>query len=162
MCWRVAGVWLRVAASSTDSPGVGLRPPRLSVGVSTEPHTLHPTLGARQAYLVDVAQVPVDTRAADGTTPLQLALYGGHAPDTASALQQRGADVSATNDWGCSCAHWAAMGGHVDSARWLQPSVAAGLLSFDEPQRDGQTPLHKARSLGRPSGATPQRRAGYD
>ena len=96
-----------------------------------------------QRYLIDDARLPVDTRAADGTTPLQLALYGGHAPSTTGELVQRGANVSVTNDWGCSCAHWAALGGHMAAARWLQPSVAAGLLSFGLPQRDGQTPLHK-------------------
>lgn len=50
----------------------------------------------------------VDVRAGDGTTPLHLALYGGHV-ETAGVLVEHGADLELPNDWGCAAAHWAAM-----------------------------------------------------
>ncbi len=59
-----------------------------------------------------------DVPAADGTTPLHLALFGGHVA-AATTLRDAGADVAAANSWGCTVAHWAAMGGHVQAAEWV-------------------------------------------
>jgi ankyrin repeat protein len=89
----------------------------------------------------------VDERSGEGTTPLHLACYGGHPRAVKILVGDYGADPKAANDWGCTCAHWAAM-----TLSDLEPSVRdlCGYLSetcgvsFTETQGQGHTALHKA------------------
>ena len=68
-----------------------------------------------------VACTLVDARAADRTTPLMLALYGGHV-DVCNILHKAGATVCLlVNDFDCGDAHWAAMGlDAVSTLAWLK------------------------------------------
>lgn len=90
----------------------------------------------------------VDIRSGDGTTPLHLACYGGH-PSSVRMLIEAGADVSATNDWECGCAHWTAMSlGNegMDSVIELCEFLKGCGVDFCKSQRQGHSPLHKAAS----------------
>eukprot|EP01097_Dermamoeba_algensis_P010549 TRINITY_DN7867_c0_g1_i1.p1 TRINITY_DN7867_c0_g1~~TRINITY_DN7867_c0_g1_i1.p1 ORF type:complete len:300 (+),score=78.87 TRINITY_DN7867_c0_g1_i1:1386-2285(+) len=89
-------------------------------------------------YLVSKG-TPVDIKMKDNSTPLHLACFGGHLKAVV-LLVSLGADLFHKNDWKCSCAHWVAMGGSVEVAEWL---LSNG-MRFDECQKEGQTPLHKA------------------
>ncbi|GAB5372127.1 hypothetical protein AAMO2058_001638800, partial [Amorphochlora amoebiformis] len=61
----------------------------------------------------------VDTQTNDGTTALHLACYGGFL-DVAKYLVSKGANPHVSNSYGCTSAHWVAMGGDVQLARWLR------------------------------------------
>ena len=136
----------------------------------------------------------VDVRtSADGTTPLQLACYGGHL-DLAKLLVAWGANPWHRNDYMCSCAHWACMGtaaGCASVVEWLIATEIAVLtprntmprqtrgsrsgstagngsgttsktaaaragahslcgtsVRFDQKQKSGVTPVHKAAVKG--------------
>ncbi len=89
----------------------------------------------------------VDERSGEGTTPLHLACYGGHPRVVKLLVEEFGADASATNDWGCTCAHWAAMtlteseADVKDLCGYLSETCG---ISFVEMQGQGHTALHKA------------------
>ena len=69
-----------------------------------------------------------------------LACFGGHL-ETAKELHMRfGASLEKKNDYLCSCAHWAAMGGHVHVLEWL---FERG-VPMDEAQIECQLPSHKS------------------
>ncbi len=116
-------------------------------------------------YLLDVGYDAVDEVSGDGTTPLHMACYGLHVP-VVKFLMQRGANVKATNEWGCSAAHWLAMAATKTSTSSsstttdkspitnttvsaLQVYDLANLLkqhhvSFVEKQKQGHSAMHKA------------------
>lgn len=89
----------------------------------------------------------VDERSGEGTTPLHLACYGGHPKAVKYLVETHGADVHATNDWGCSCAHWVAMTISTSEAdvrelcNYLKWECG---VSFVERQHQGHSALHKA------------------
>lgn len=90
--------------------------------------------------------VNVDATAGDGTTPLHFACYGGHL-STVQRLIECGADPTKCNDWGCDCSHWVAMSSCNDTDRVIQVCnylYRSCNLDFFKPQKQGQTPLHKA------------------
>ncbi|KAJ8603842.1 hypothetical protein CTAYLR_000285 [Chrysophaeum taylorii] len=100
-----------------------------------------------------LVDTPPDVRTADGTTPLMLALYGGHL-DVAELLVGRGAAIQCDlrNDWGCTDVHWAAMGNApVRSLRWLA-RVYAGTEPFSHKlvsrQIHGHSAFHKLAQRG--------------
>lgn len=89
----------------------------------------------------------VDERSGEGTTPLHLACYGGHPGAVRYLVEDLGADPHATNDWGCTCAHWAAMtlSDSEAAARQLCGYLSERCgVSFTETQGQGHTALHKA------------------
>jgi len=91
--------------------------------------------------------VVVDEPAGDGTTALHFACYGGHLPTVQLLIEHYGADPTKCNDWGCDCSHWVAMSScsDVDSVvQVCQYLFQSRHLSFFKPQKQGQTPLHKA------------------
>ncbi|VEU38866.1 unnamed protein product [Pseudo-nitzschia multistriata] len=93
----------------------------------------------------------VDERSGEGTTPLHLACYGGHPEAVAFLVEKHGADPLARNDWGCTCAHWAAMtlSDSEDSVRALCTYLSDRCgVSFCEKQGQGHTALHKAAHRG--------------
>lgn len=104
------------------------------------------------------AMTPVDSRTADGTTPLMLALYAGHLT-VADALLRHGASRRCENEWGCTCAHWAAMG--EDPMRTLPWLLAVGSLEETSmgpsdmvtSQVHGHTAFHKLAQRGHASTA---------
>ena len=84
--------------------------------------------------------LPVDLPTKDGSTPVMLACFGGHL-GLAQVLQAEfQADLARKNRHLCSCAHWAAMGGHVPVLEWLWQMH----VPFDEPQIELQLPSHKS------------------
>ena len=91
----------------------------------------------------------VDERSGEGTTPLHLACYGGHPGTVKYLIEKHGADALAKNDWGCTCAHWAAMtiSESEDAVRELcryLSQKSGGVSIFVETQGQGHTALHKA------------------
>ncbi len=89
----------------------------------------------------------VDERSGEGTTPLHLACYGGHPRAVKQLVEEFGADPHANNDWGCTCAHWAAM--TISSSEDDVKELCSYLhqvcgISFVETQGQGHTALHKA------------------
>jgi ankyrin repeat protein len=90
---------------------------------------------------------PVDERSGEGTTPLHLACYGGHPTAVKYLIEEHGANVHAKNDFGCSCAHWAAMTiskSESDVRELCSYLLKEQGLSFVETQGQGHTALHKA------------------
>ena len=95
-------------------------------------------------FLIDANKDDVDKPSGDGTTPLHLALYGGHLA-AAQLLIQNGADPHATNEWECGSAHWIAMtkSSSNDASELCDLLLKAG-VPFDVAQKHGHFPLHKA------------------
>lgn len=87
----------------------------------------------------------IDEPSGDGTTPLHLALYGGHI-ETVQWLIQNGANPLATNEWQCGSAHWIFMTKSVDCnvTRALCNLLLDVGVRFDVAQKQGHFPLHKA------------------
>ena len=89
----------------------------------------------------------VDERSGEGTTPLHLACYGGHPRAVKHLVEEFGANPLSKNDWGCTCAHWAAMtlseseADVKDLCGYLSKTCG---ISFVETQGQGHTALHKA------------------
>lgn len=82
-------------------------------------------------FLDSDAVITVNTRDADGDTPLHIvALWGDrHAIET---LVNAGADIDAKGDMGCTPLHFAVMGNHVQAAELLlllgaNPNIASEL-----------------------------------
>lgn len=104
----------------------------------------------------------VDARTADGTTPLMLALYSGRI-EVAEVLIATGASMRCTNDWGCSCVHWASMGScPIRTLPWLQEKlrVSCGKNTdhddsdyFVAKQVHGHTAFHKLAQRGQAAAA---------
>lgn len=104
----------------------------------------------------------VDARTADGTTPLMLALYSGRI-EVAEVLMATGASVRSTNDWGCSCVHWASMGSEpLRTLPWLQEKLRTSRdKSIDEDdatyfvakQVHGHSAFHKLAQRGQADAA---------
>ena len=97
----------------------------------------------------------VDERSGEGTTPLHLACYGGHLSTVQYLIEEEGADATALNDWGCSCAHWVAMTINNDEKDVRRLCTYLRHLdrlknrtfcgpSFVATQGQGHTSLHKA------------------
>ena len=95
-------------------------------------------------FLLGANSAAVDEPSGDRTTPLHLALYGGHLA-AVHLLLQNGADPLATNDWECGSAHWIAMtkGGEEDTNAICNLLLNGG-VRFDVAQKQGHFPLHKA------------------
>lgn len=72
--------------------------------------------------LASDSNVEPDARTYDGTTPLMLAAYGG-ALECCIILHERGATLTAVNNWDCNIAHWAAMGGSLPVLQWLMEAA---------------------------------------
>ena len=102
-----------------------------------------------------ITRFVVDERSGEGTTPLHLACYGGHLSTVQYLIEEEGADATALNDWGCSCAHWVAMTININEEevrglcnylRHIDPiskRTSCG-PSFVAAQGQGHTSLHKA------------------
>ncbi|KAJ1445316.1 hypothetical protein M885DRAFT_550321 [Pelagophyceae sp. CCMP2097] len=92
-----------------------------------------------------------EARAADDTTPLMLALYGGHVK-VCDVLRGAGASVcELVNDFQCGDAHWAAMGlAPVFALQWLQrfASAAAWRTALAATQAHGHSCFHKLAQRG--------------
>ena len=89
----------------------------------------------------------VDERSGEGTTPLHLACYGGHPRAVKYLVEEFGANPRVSNDWGCTCAHWAAMtisGSEADVKDLCGYLFLTCGVSFVETQGQGHTALHKA------------------
>ena len=99
-------------------------------------------------FLLEANAAAVDVPSGDRTTPLHLALYGGHLA-AAHLLLHNGADPLATNDWECGSAHWIAMtkGGEEDTRAICNLLLDRGVC-FDVAQKQGHFPLHKACQRG--------------
>ena len=126
----------------------------------------------------------IDAPAGDATTPLQLALYGGHTGTAEVLVFEYGADLGATNDWGCTSSHWASMctaksvyarsqhhapssdqeraveeGGHAARVLiWLMDALRRKecdvLALLATKQKTGRTALHKAAHRGNTAACT--------
>jgi ankyrin repeat protein len=99
-------------------------------------------------YLLDEQKLAMDQRSGDGTTPLHMACFGGHV-HAVKYLIDKGANVLATNEWGCSAAHWAAMSSKNNNTSEKDAVNLCNLLkqngvSFVERQKQGHSALHKA------------------
>lgn len=90
-------------------------------------------------WLVDVKKVPIDILTVDGTTPFHWACWQGHFR-CCRWLRDKGANVTAVNDYGCNGAHWAALAGNVPMCAWL----SMVRVSLDQTNTQGHSPLHKA------------------
>jgi ankyrin repeat protein len=100
----------------------------------------------------------VDEPSGDGTTPFHLACWKLQL-QVAKFLVQRGANPKATNEWGCSAAHWVSMARREcrcdgvkepeqqfrirvrEMCNWMQEELD---ISFVESQKQGHAALHKA------------------
>lgn len=96
-------------------------------------------------YLLETQKLAVDEPSGEDTTALHMACYGGH-PAVVQYFLDHGANGFATNAWGCSAAHWAAM---TLSERTADVHEVCQLLqrygvSFVARQHQGHSPLHKA------------------
>ena len=87
----------------------------------------------------------VDVEMKDGSTPLQLACYGGYVDMVRHLIEVCNADAFHLNKWKCGVSHWVAMGGSVAVAQYL---LEKGISDFTAVQKEGETPLHKAASKG--------------
>jgi hypothetical protein len=96
-------------------------------------------------YLIEDQGYYVDEASGDGTTPLHMACFGGHL-SVAEYLIRAGARVDASNDWGCTAAHWVAMirSESPNNVRSLCRLLLSNGLSFTKLQKQGHSPLHKA------------------
>jgi hypothetical protein len=75
-----------------------------------------------------------------------MALFGGHY-SAASFLLERGASVTAQNDWNCTAAHWVGMTQqqkNEDVVRKLCLLVQQQGGNFTQTQKQNHTALHKA------------------
>ena len=79
----------------------------------------------------------VDVNQADGngTTPLSIAAFNGHANVVQLLLEAKGMDVNQTNNWGETAIFYAAQKGHLDV---LQVLLGAQRIEI-EPGRTGTT-----------------------
>lgn len=96
-------------------------------------------------YLVEDCKYAVDEASGDSTTPFHMACFGGHKV-VAEYLLQQGANLCATNDWGCTAAHWVALTSNTEKQ---QVREFCGMLqrygvSFVKRQKQGHSALHKA------------------
>jgi ankyrin repeat protein len=111
----------------------------LCLGVSWSAST-QVTSGTRQAQptKVDPARriEDVNRRNADGSTPLQWAVYAGDVAETRRLLRA-GADVSIANNYGATPMSLAAEVGNTDILKVLLEAGA----NADSPNQDGQTAL---------------------
>ncbi|KAF4673172.1 hypothetical protein FOL47_010881 [Perkinsus chesapeaki] len=92
-------------------------------------------------WLLDACHLPVDSDTKDGTTPLQLACWGGF-PTVCDVLVRRGADVHHVNRWGCIVTHFAALSGKLETMKWCHSVLSPAELVLGNDQ--GHTALHKA------------------
>lgn len=103
-------------------------------------------------FLVEDQKFVVDEVSGDGTTPMHMACFGGHV-DVANYLIENGANVHATNEWGCGAAHWVGMTRSTSEAevRKLCRLLHSQGACFVTRQKQGHTALHKAaQKLNRP------------
>lgn len=96
-------------------------------------------------YLIEDQHHVVDDQSGDGTTPFHMACFGGHA-DVATYLSDKGADLFASNAWGCGATHWAGMTRNesAEEVRRLCDLLRSKGASFVARQNQGHTVLHKA------------------
>jgi ankyrin repeat protein len=97
------------------------------------------------AFLLDEQNHNIDDVSGDGTTPFHMACFGGHVK-VARLLMKKGANIFATNEWGCSAAHWIGMtiSKNVTDIRELCSLLRTAGVSFSEQQKQGHSALHKA------------------
>jgi len=98
-------------------------------------------------YLIRNKHYGVNEPAGDGTTPLHYACYGGHFTMVKHLIKCHGADPRLSNEWNCDASHWVAMSVSKDTSSIIK--ICNFLrsdcdLSFNTPQQQGHTPLHKA------------------
>jgi ankyrin repeat protein len=117
-------------------------------------------------YLVEDQQMDLHEASGEATTPLHMACYGGHLPvvqylveqsswlpssSTTTPRKNNPHPALATNDWGCTSAHWVAMtlNDNADQVAtlctYLQDECG---VDFGARQHQGHSPLHKAAQRG--------------
>lgn len=90
---------------------------------------------------------PVDIPSGDGTSPLQMACYGGHPSTVKHLVEKHHANIFALNEWECGSSHWAAMSiGREGSDKVIElcEYLKTSGVNFAARQKQGHTPLHKA------------------
>ncbi len=85
---------------------------------------------------------------ADGTTPMHLALFGGHLDVAAFLFSCDEEALYDRNHFGCSAFHWSAMSESDASIRWVFERACPARISADDVQANGQKPIDKARLKG--------------
>ena len=98
-------------------------------------------------YLVESHAMDIQQPSGDGTTPLHMACYGGHLPVIQYFVAHQPLAAHATNDWGCSAAHWVAMtiNPHSDQVHALCSFLHYECgVDFGARQGQGHSALHKA------------------
>jgi ankyrin repeat protein len=116
-------------------------------------------------YLVENQKMDLHEASGEGTTPLHMACYGGHLPVVQYLVEQSSKSSTrnttttttttnpalATNDWGCTSAHWVAMTLNKNAEQvaqlctYLQNNCG---VPFGTRQHQGHSPLHKAAQRG--------------
>ena len=98
-------------------------------------------------YLVQSHAMDIQQASGDGTTPLHMACYGGHLSVIQYFVSQEPCAARATNEWGCSAAHWVAMtlNPHTDQVHSLCSFLKEECgVDFGARQAQGHSALHKA------------------
>uniref|UniRef100_A0A7S2EGK5 Ankyrin n=1 Tax=Ditylum brightwellii TaxID=49249 RepID=A0A7S2EGK5_9STRA len=88
----------------------------------------------------------VNAATVTGNTPLMWACWSGSLP-VVKLLLRHGADPHATNNNGCTIAHWCCSGGHLHVCQYLHERHS---IDFKNENEAGHTPLNHAVTYGRP------------
>lgn len=121
--------------------------PNLRNGFGYSPLGTASTLGAIPIIELLINNKPpadLESRTAEGMTPLLLAAQGGHV-EAVKILVKAGADVEARGRDGRGAVHWFARQGLKDGIEWL---IKEGKADTELRNRDGYTPLNTAAALG--------------
>lgn len=101
-------------------------------------------------YLIEEAKFAIDEASGEGTTPFHMACYGGHL-HVVQYLSKKGANVHATNDWGCDAFQFVGLTISSNSSmmkdlcNYLQHDLSINLVRS---QKQGHSILHKAAQKG--------------
>jgi len=97
-------------------------------------------------YLIQEQGHKVDEISGDGTTPFQLACFGGHYEAMKVLLETFHCSATHANDFGCNAAHWLGMTKQTNAkvARKMGRLLQKHNVNFAERQSQGHTIVHKA------------------